>query len=116
MRIQKQLTLMLAKQLRCEDIDELGITLSGVKETALAIISDQTNTQFPHPSSYNIKMFSLQDAIDFAEFLIRTTIDCQRFSVMIPNVGGDIDIALVTPFNGFQWIRQKQIGAFLEEK
>ena len=69
-----------------------------------------------HPESqppYHV--FSLQDAIDYAEFLIRTTIAHQRFSQTIPNVGGDIDIALVTPFDGFQWIRQKPLGKLLEE-
>lgn len=56
-----------------------------------------------------------QDAIDFAIFLIRTTIDAQRFSDGIfmapgafPGVGGAIDVALVTP-GSFQWIQQKAI-------
>jgi hypothetical protein len=60
--------------------------------------------------------FSVQDAIDYAEFLIQTTISHQRFSQTIPSVGGDIDIALVTPFDGFQWIRQKPLGKVLGGK
>ena len=54
--------------------------------------------------------FSLQDAIDYVEFMINTTATHQRFSQTIPNVGGAIDIARVTPFDGFQWIRQKHLG------
>jgi 20S proteasome alpha/beta subunit len=60
------------------------------------------------------KIFSLQEAIDYVEFLIRTTIDYQRFSPEIPNVGGSIDIALVTPFDDFRWIRQKPLGELLQ--
>jgi len=54
--------------------------------------------------------FSLQDAIAYAEFLISTTAAYQRFSRTIPQVGGDIDIALVTPFDKFKWIKQKHLS------
>ena len=59
------------------------------------------------------QIFSLQEAIDYAEFLIRTTIDYQRFSPDIPNVGGSIDIALVTPYDDFRWIRQKPLAQLI---
>ena len=58
--------------------------------------------------------FPLQEAIDYAEFLIQTTIIHQRFSRKIPNVGGDIDIGIVTYLDGFQWIRQKPINHILK--
>lgn len=92
---------------------ELGCTYSGSGEMVQAIWElneKRPESQPPYP------VFSLQDAIDYAEFLIRTTIDHQRFSQTIPNVGGDIDIALVTPFDGFRWIRQKPLGGILEGK
>ncbi len=90
---------------------ELGCTYSGSGEMVHAIwglYNTDPQSQPPYP------IFSLQDAIDYAEFLIRTTIDHQRFSQTIPTVGGDIDIALVTPFDGFRWIRQKTLGKILE--
>ena len=59
------------------------------------------------------QIFSLQEAIDYVEFLIRTTIDYQRFSPEIPNVGGSIDIALVTPYDDFRWIRQKPLAKLI---
>ena len=91
---------------------QLGCTYSGSGEIVRAIWG--LHKQHPERQPpYHV--FSLQDAIDYAEFLIRTTIAHQRFSQTIPNVGGDIDIALVTPFNGFQWIRQKDLGKVLEE-
>jgi hypothetical protein len=66
------------------------------------------------PPSFNF--FSLQDAIDYAKFLIRTTADYQRFSGSLPNVGGEIDIALVTARRGFQWISQKPLYKMLEKE
>jgi hypothetical protein len=63
----------------------------------------------------NVVAFSLQDAIDYAKFLIRTTADYQRFSGKWQTVGGEIDIALITNRNGFQWIAQKQLYQILEK-
>lgn len=67
----------------------------------------------PQPS---FSFFSLQDAIDYAKFLIRTTADYQRFSGNMPVVGGEIDIALVTSYRGFQWISQKPLYKMLEKE
>lgn len=53
-------------------------------------------------------LMTLQDAIDYAIFLIRTTIDYQRFATMVPTVGGDIDVAIITHHGGFEWIQQKE--------
>ena len=44
----------------------------------------------------------MQDAINYAQFLIGTTIAHQQFSARMPNVGGHIDVALVTPFDEFK--------------
>ncbi len=88
----------------------LGFTASGSNEIVITISKLYKNKSQmpPYP------LFSLQDAIDYAEFLISTTIAHQRFSQMPSKVGGDIDIALVTPFDGFRWIRQKKLGKILE--
>lgn len=51
---------------------------------------------------------NLQDAIDYTIFLIRTTIDYQRFATMVPVVGGDIDLAIITHHAGFKWIQYKE--------
>lgn len=68
------------------------------------------------PKGANFAVFSLQDAIDYAKFLIRTTADYQRFSGNLPTVGGDIDIALVTNHRGFQWIAQKELYRILDRE
>ena len=60
---------------------------------------------------------STQDAVDFALFLIKVTIETQRFSLGTQNVlggyqgvGGAIDVAVITP-EGFKWIQKKEIKA-----
>jgi hypothetical protein len=58
--------------------------------------------------------FSLQDAVDYAEYLINTTAKFQRFANMIPTVGGEVDIALITPYKKFTWIKCKHLTRILE--
>ncbi len=57
----------------------------------------------------NYQSLTLQDAIDYAVHLIDTTILYQRFAQMIPVVGGHIDVAVITHFSGFKWIRRKPL-------
>lgn len=61
---------------------------------------------------------TLQDAVDFGILMTRTTESIQRFSdgtVLYPGgitgVGGDIDVAIITPEKGFVWLRKKQLTA-----
>lgn len=70
----------------------------------------QHYTMQPNPS-----VFSMQDAVDYAEFLISMTATAQRFAIMIPTVGGEVDIALVTSYAGFQWIKAKSLTRQLEK-
>lgn len=59
---------------------------------------------------------TLQDAVDFALFLTHTTIQMQRFAdglIMKPgssaDCGGAIDLAVIDPISGIQWIQRKQL-------
>ena len=40
----------------------------------------------------NFKIMPLKDAVDFADFLIETTIKYQRFEMKPKTCGGDIDV------------------------
>ena len=51
---------------------------------------------------------ALQDAIDFSIYAIRTTIDTMRFQARLKNVGGDIDVLLLTPNREPRWIQRKE--------
>ena len=50
----------------------------------------------------------LQDAIDFSIFAIRTTIDTIRFQARPKNVGGPIDVLVLTP-DFTKWIQKKEL-------
>lgn len=91
---------------------ELGMTTSG----DLALVQKLLRQDLGFPTAQpNLLTFSLQDAVDYAKFLIRFVADYQRFANMIPTVGGDIDVALVTSYAGFRWIERKRISAMLED-
>lgn len=49
---------------------------------------------------------TLQDAIDFSIYAIRTTIDTMRFQARLKNVGGPIDVLVITP-DGAHWVQKK---------
>jgi hypothetical protein len=54
------------------------------------------------------KGMTVQDAIDFAVYAIRTTIDTMRFQARAKNVGGNIDVLLLKPNQDPQWIKKKE--------
>lgn len=60
--------------------------------------------------------FSLQDAVEYVDFLIGTTAKFQKFANMIPTVGQPVDIAVVTRYAGFKWIKCKEYTKILESK
>ena len=99
-------------KIESEVLDErFGCTVSGEKGVATKLwdLGREDNRLATAYSN-----FSLQDALDYAEYLIRTTAEFQRFTNMLPTVGGDIDIGLITPYSGFLWIQQKELAAKLE--
>ena len=51
---------------------------------------------------------NIQDAIDFAIYAVRTTIDTMRFQARPKNVGGPVDVLLITPDEPARWIQRKQ--------
>jgi len=51
---------------------------------------------------------TLQDAIDFSIYAIRTTIDTMRFQARPKTVGGPIDVLILTPQES-KWIQRKEL-------
>lgn len=66
----------------------------------------QGTLQAPVPFAF----LSLQDSVDLAIFLIRTTITMQHWVVGLRGVGGAIDVAVITPTDGFVDIQRKKIA------
>jgi hypothetical protein len=51
----------------------------------------------------------LQDCIDLATFLIRTTVAAQKLSVGIRGVGGVIDVAVITRRESLRFVQRKKL-------
>ena len=84
-----------------------------IKETGL-LFEDKANEligglrgrcQAPIP----IQFLPLQDCVDLAIFLIRSTIAMQKWIVGVRGVGGDIDVATITREAGFVPVQMKSI-------
>jgi hypothetical protein len=54
------------------------------------------------------QFFTLQDAIEFAEYATKVTIDTMKFQERVKTVGGPIDILVLKP-NSHQWISHKEL-------
>ena len=55
------------------------------------------------------QLMPLQDCVNFAVLLIRTTIDTQSLSIGIRGCGGAIDVAIITKKNPLKFIQEKNI-------
>lgn len=68
---------------------------------------DMIQQKFP---SYQIpwQFFTLQDAIDFAIFAVRSTSDAIRFQTRAKTVGGPIDVLIIKP-EGASWVQRKKL-------
>lgn len=65
----------------------------------------KSQVQTPIPFAF----LPLQDCIDLAIFLIRTTIIMQHWVIGVRGVGGAIDVAVITQTEGFLDIQRKKI-------
>lgn len=52
---------------------------------------------------------TMQDAIDFASFAVRATIESFRFQQRIKTVGGPVDILVIRPSEQAIWISRKEL-------
>ena len=66
----------------------------------------QYNEIVSHPVLWHY--FTLQDAIDFARYAVRTTIETMNFQSRVKTVGGAIDILVIKP-NESIWIQKRKL-------
>ncbi len=59
-------------------------------------------TPFQSPIVYD--GMPLQDAVNFARFILNTTIGISSFELGVPSCGGPLQVAAITSNNGFEWI------------
>lgn len=91
-----------------------GATWSG-QHDVLSVLLKATTVAGPKNQPQQIPIapilysaMQLQDAIDFSVFAIQTTIDTIRFQARPKNVGGPIDVLVITP-EETKWVRKKQL-------
>jgi len=65
----------------------------------------ETLSQLQYPTLF--EAMPLQEAIDYAYFLVNIAIGRARYVVGAPTVGGDVDIVAITP-NEFKWVKRKE--------
>ncbi len=108
---QKTYTLKIGQQSIIEPVHEggYGCTFGGDGRIIQRLWQDSMENPLPLP---NYQFFSLQDGIDYAAFLVKTTIDAQKFLPMPQTCGGEIEIAIITPDEGFEWIKSKELDVY----
>jgi len=85
---------------------EFGVTVTGQQEVAKKLFANLSGGVSAQP---NFTTMTLPDAIDYAKFLVQATSDYQRFADMVPNVGGPVEVALITKWIGFRFVQRKKL-------
>lgn len=112
--------------------NDFGITLGGMPEHTIRLVQGydprviEIARQVLRPPMNQIEAFKtalaqlnlgipyavlpLQDCIDLAIFLMKTTMSAQSLSIGLRGVGGTIDVAVITRREGLRIIQQKQLA------
>lgn len=80
-----------------------GLTLTAEQVERIPEIVQPLKIQIP------LDAMALQDYIDLAMLLVRTTIETQRLTAGIRGCGGPIDVATITKRDGFHYVQQKEL-------
>jgi hypothetical protein len=91
--------------LRRVNADDKGNTQYGITRAGETLVANRLI------DANSLPLFTampLQDAVDYAVHLIRSTIDTMRFEPRFPSVGGPIDVLVVTP-EGIRWVQRKEL-------
>jgi hypothetical protein len=84
-------------------VDYLGADPSRIAEVQTLFAQ---NLGLPIPYQF----LPLQDCVDLAILIVRTTTQLQSFLVDIRGVGGRVDVATITRTEGFRAVQQKEIS------
>lgn len=81
-----------------DKLKELGVDENIIKQAIEPLKS---------PIAYDA--IPLQDAVNFAYHILRTTVDHTTFELGPPSCGGPLDIAIVTKLDGFNWVTERKL-------
>ena len=85
-----------------------GDIIARLIQPGIQVQGNPPNQNFPNPPILWDSL-SVQDAIDFSQFSVWTTMQAIRFQARPKIVGGPIDILLISPQGG-GWIKRKDLG------
>ena len=78
-----------------------------LSDSQIADLENSIRPNFEYTIPYNV--LPLQDCVDLATFLIRTTITAQNLAVGPRGVGGAIEVATITRTEGLKWVQRNEI-------
>lgn len=81
--------------------NQLGLDDSQIGDTQKSLAS------LEHTIPYDV--LALQDCVDLATFLVRTTMTAQNLAIGLRGVGGTIEVASITRTGGFNWVQKKEL-------
>lgn len=92
-----------------------GAIWDGEQDVLIRIINREIYIKSPNndyelltPQEIPFQMFTLQDAIDFSSYAVRTTSDTMKFQLRYKTVGGPIDVLVIKPSEVF-WVARKEL-------
>jgi len=105
-------------EIKAYDTSFSSVIWDGERDTASRLftdlyikeIDDHGKDTYTQHSKYDLacQHWTLQDAIEFAEFVISATISCIKFQKRPKTVGGPVDILVLKPEESF-WIKRKTL-------
>ncbi len=70
-------------------------------------VSSYQDEAHAHVTSQALALLSKEDLAEIAEILIAMTAVKKRISQQVEDVGGPVDIAVLTKHDGFVWVQRK---------
>ncbi len=105
-----------SKEIKQVSVDVPGAVWDGETDILTRLVKDvaikKDASTYADIRFYSIgfNYFTLQDAVDFAEFAVDSTIKTMFFQDRVKTVGGPIDILAIKPDGAF-WIQRKELHA-----
>ena len=78
-----------------------------LSKSQLRTLEQKLKQNFEYTIPYEV--LPLQDCIDLAALLIRTTMTAQNLAVQVRGVGGTIELATITRTEGLNWVQKKEL-------
>ena len=98
--------------------DQFGVSWAGEGDVIARLLNPSAEIDLQNGNAIKgiypnipipFNFFTLQDAIDFSVYAVRTTIDTIKFQPRPKSVGGPIDV-LVIKSNEIKWIKRKELN------